>query len=228
VGGLRVVVLLPPAVRRLAPDRVRDDVRVRAVAVGLGLIPPRTMHSDAEAGLLARLAAPARRVVEIGVYEGSSAVVMARAMAPGAELHLIDPFGHHPDALPAGWGATEWASRRVVGRAAAGGPETQWHIELSEQTAAGWGDPVDLVFIDGDHSEAGCERDWELWREFVRPGGLVAFHDARLGKPGGRGLPGPTAVVDRCLRAGPGAAPGPPPGWEIVEELDRTVVVRRF
>src|SRR5947209_6482055 len=94
--------LLPPAVRRLVPNRVRDDVRVRAVAVGLGLIPPRTMHSEAEARLLARLAAPAQRVVEIGVYEGSSAVVLARAMGPGTELHLIDPFGRHPQALPAG------------------------------------------------------------------------------------------------------------------------------
>ncbi|TMK39616.1 MAG: class I SAM-dependent methyltransferase [Actinobacteria bacterium] len=215
--------LLPPAVRRLVPNRVRDDVRVRAVAVGLGLIPPRTMHSEAEARLLARLAAPAQRVVEIGVYEGSSAVVLARAMGPGTELHLIDPFGRHPQALPAGWGATEWASRRVVARAAASGPAAIWHIERSEETAAAWAEPVDLVFIDGDHSHAGCERDWRRWGPLVRPGGLVAFHDARLGQPGGRGLPGPTAVVDGHLRAGAAGASG----WEIIEELDRTVVARR-
>ena len=57
----------------------------------------------------------------------------------------------------------------------------------------------------------------------MRPGGLVAFHDARLGQPGGRGLPGPTAVVDGHLRAGAAGASG----WEIIEELDRTVVARR-
>jgi hypothetical protein len=51
----------------------------------------------------------------------------------------------------------------------------------------------------------------------------VLFHDARLGQPGGRGLEGPTAVVDALLR-GPG---GPPEGWAIAAEVDRTVAVRR-
>ena len=48
---------LPERLRRLAPDRLRDDVRLRALAVGLGLIPPRTMHSAAEARLLTDLRA---------------------------------------------------------------------------------------------------------------------------------------------------------------------------
>ena len=42
----------------------------------------------------------------------------------------------------------------------------------------------DLVFIDGDHSEAGCERDWSGWSGFVAVGGRVVFHDARAGEPG--------------------------------------------
>ncbi len=78
------------------------------------------------------------------------------------------------------------------------------------------------MFIDGDHSEAGCERDWLDWAPHVAAGGLVVFHDARAGRAGGRGLPGPTAVVDRRLR-GAGQA-----GWEIAAEADRTVAVRRL
>jgi hypothetical protein len=81
---------------------------------------------------------------------------------------------------------------------------------------------VDLVFIDGDHSEEGCALDWELWHPFVEPGGAVMFHDARASQPGGRGLPGPTAVVDRLFR-GPDAVPG----WEILREADRAVAVTR-
>ena len=93
---------LPARLRRLAPDGLRDQPRLRALALGLGLIPPRAMHSEQDAAVLLAAAAGARRVVEIGVYEGASALALQAALDPGSELHLIDPFGSSPDALPAG------------------------------------------------------------------------------------------------------------------------------
>jgi hypothetical protein len=219
------VAILPQSVRSLAPVRVRDDVRLRAAAVGLGLIPPRTMHSEEDARVLLEAARGARRVVEIGVYEGSSAIALQRALGRGAELHLIDPFGSHPDALPGGWGASERATKRLVARAGrrlgSHAPAVHWHVALAHEVAAGWTRELDLVFIDGDHSEAGCERDWLCWRPHVRVGGHVVFHDARADRAGGRGLPGPTAVVSHHLRDGRAG------GWEIVAEADRTVAARR-
>lgn len=217
--------IVPQQLRRLAPQRLRDDMRLRALAVGLGLVPPRTMHSDEDARVLLDAARGARRVVEIGVYEGASALTLLGALDRAAELHLIDPFGAHPDALPGGWGASEWATRRVLARAQRGGrdaPRVRWHVARSAEVAAGWAQEVDLVFIDGDHSEAGCELDWHSWQPFVSLGGHVVFHDARADRPGGRGLPGPTAVVARRIRAGAGR------GWAIAAEADRTVAVRRI
>jgi hypothetical protein len=214
---------LPQRLRTFAPRRVRDDVRIRALTVGLGIVPPRTMHSRADAAVLTTLARGANRVIEIGVYEGSSAVLLCGALAPTAELHVIDPFGRHGDALPAGWGATEWATRRVLARASrTGGPRVVWHVARSHEVAERWSEGVDLVFVDGDHSEAACTVDWERWHPFVVPGGHVVFHDARLGQPDGRGLPGPTAVVDERFRDPRALA-----GWRIVAEADRTVAVRR-
>jgi predicted O-methyltransferase YrrM len=215
---------LPKLIRCLTPDRLRDDVRLRALCVGAGLIPPRTMHSDDDAAVLRATAAGRRRVVEIGVYEGSSAAVLCEVLDAGAELHLIDPFGHHDWALPAGWGATEGASRRVVQRARRrhNGPRVTWHVDYSGAVAQRWDGPVDLVFIDGDHSEEGVRADWHDWHGFVATGGAVLFHDARLTQRGGRGLPGPTAVVDALFR-GPQAAAG----WRIAREADRTVAVVR-
>jgi Methyltransferase domain len=227
-----VVRPFPPRLRRLAPDRLRDNVHLRAFAVGRGLIPPRAMHSAADARLLIEAARGARRVVEIGVYEGSSALELCEVLGPAAELHLIDPFGRRPDALPRGWGATEWATRRVVARAARGrgaqAPQVCWHVAFSHEVAAHWAAAVDLVFIDGDHTEAGCELDWRCWRPFVPVGGQVVFHDARADRPGGRGLPGPTAVVRRHFRdpTRPESG-GREAGWELVAEADRTVAVRR-
>jgi predicted O-methyltransferase YrrM len=216
---------IPKAIRRVVPDRVRHDVRLRALFVGAGLIPPRTMHSDADARVLRATAAGRRNVVEIGVYEGSSAVVLCEVLDADAELHLIDPFGQHGMALPAGWGATEGASRRVVERARRrhDGPRVIWHVDYSAAVASRWAGPVDLVFIDGDHSEAGVRADWDGWHGFVDPGGAVVFHDARLSREGGRGLPGPTAVVDELFR-GPGALAG----WRIADEADRSVAVTRY
>ena len=62
-----------------------------------------------------------------------------------------------------------------------------------------------------------------LLEAFVAVGGYVVFHDARADRQGGRGLPGPTAVVVRHFRTGGGT-----PGWEIVAEADRAVSVRRL
>jgi predicted O-methyltransferase YrrM len=213
---------LPQRVRRLTPPQVRDSVRLRALALSAGLIPPRAMHTAGEAEQLASLVAGRRTVVELGVYEGGSAVVLCRALGPGATLHLVDPFTEGGWALRAGLRGVPAAARRVVARAARDGPAIRWHIDYSQRLAERWRDPADVVFIDGDHSEAGCRADWELWHPFVVPGGLVLFHDARLSQPGGAGLPGPTAVVDAVFRA-----PAPPPGWRIVAERDSLVAVER-
>ena len=183
------------------------------------------MHSPAEADVLARLAGPAARVVEIGVYEGSSAVVLCRAMAPSAELHLIDPFVDESGAaLPPNWSAVPAATRMSVGAS----PVTTVRRRAGTSPAArmsgaDWaGGEVDFVFIDGDHSAQACREDWDVWNSHVRPGGAVAFHDARLEQPNGTGSPGPTAVVDELFRS-----PAPPAGWSIANEIDTLVVVRR-
>jgi predicted O-methyltransferase YrrM len=41
------------------------------------------------------------------------------------------------------------------------------------------GEKVDFLFIDGDHSKEGVMLDWEDYKTFVRPGGIVAFHDIK-------------------------------------------------
>lgn len=39
------------------------------------------------------------------------------------------------------------------------------------------GEKVDFLFIDGDHTEAGVETDYNDYHHLVRPGGIIAFHD---------------------------------------------------
>jgi len=223
-------VALPKALRRLTPDPIRHDVRLRAFAVGTGLIPPRVMHTREEALLLAELAATRRHAVEIGVFEGGSAGVLVRSLPAGATLQLIDPF-RDSRGLMDGWRGTGWATRRVVGaqiRDREDPIDVRWHLEPSADVGRRWSEPVDLVLIDGDHALESCRLDWELFSPWVTPGGVVVFHDARQGRPGGEGLheagglPGPTATVDELFR-GPGAVDG----WRIHAERHSMVVVER-
>ena len=181
------------------------------------------MHSQAEAALLARLAAGRPTVLEIGTYEGSSAVVFARAMDVDAALHLVDSY--EGNALLFGWRGTERATRRVLERVTRGrgGPHVEWHIARSADVAASWASPIDLLFIDGDHSEEGTRSDWDAFSPHVVVGGVVIFHDARYGQPGGGDAgPGPALVVDSLFR-GEHALPH----WRIIDEVDSSVAVER-
>lgn len=53
------------------------------------------------------------------------------------------------------------------------------HQEQMKRAVAGAlnGRQVDFLFIDGDHVAEGVEADYRDYRTFVRPGGIIAFHD---------------------------------------------------
>jgi hypothetical protein len=87
------------------------------------------------------------------------------------------------------------------------GPTVHWHVDFSANVAQGWSLPVDLVFIDGDHSEVGVAKDWDLWHPFVVEGGSVLFHDARASQAGARGCPARRPSSTGCS-AGPRARSG--------------------
>jgi methyltransferase family protein len=58
-------------------------------------------------------------------------------------------------------------------------------VERSETAAAAFDEAIDVLFIDGDHSEEGVLADFAMWHPKVKDGGKVAFHDVRnLRSPG--------------------------------------------
>jgi predicted O-methyltransferase YrrM len=48
----------------------------------------------------------------------------------------------------------------------------------SEEAIRGWDKPIDLLFIDGDHSAAGVKIDFEGFEPWLTPEALVIFHDS--------------------------------------------------
>jgi len=183
----------------------------------LGLRPAFGQHTAAEHAALKRWAAGKSRLVEIGVAEGGSALGLREAMSADGTLWLIDPF-HLSRRRSVN------AMKRAAHRAVESCPNGQvvWLEEFSSDAATHWNDEIDFLFLDGDHAEAAVEGDWNAWSPFVVPGGVVAFHDARI-FPRGWTQPdwGPVRVVERLFRGQPAS------GWQIVQETDSLVVVQR-
>jgi len=183
----------------------------------LGIRPVCGQHTSSEHESLRKWAMGKTNLVEIGVAEGGSAAELREAMSPSGTLWLIDPF--HLSRMPV-INATKRVARRVVGKCRNG--SVIWIEKFSFDAVIGWQNKIDFLFLDGDHSEKGVQRDWDDWHPFVIPGGIIAFHDAAV-FPGGWTQPdwGPVKLVDRLFRR------QPLPEWRIVQETDSLVLVQR-
>jgi len=183
----------------------------------LGLRPALAQHTTEEHATLRRLATGRTSIAEIGVAEGVSAATMREVMSADGTLFLIDPF--HLSRAPA-LNFTKRVAHRVVEACRRG--KTIWIEKFSIDAARDWNTFIDLLFIDGDHSERGVQKDWDNWNRFVVPGGIVVFHDARLFEGGWTSAAdGPVKLVDGLFRI------AKIHGWTIVEENHSLVAVER-
>jgi predicted O-methyltransferase YrrM len=182
-----------------------------------GLRPVQAQHTEAEHHALQKYARGRRTVVELGVAEGASAIAIREVMDPNGVLYLVDPY--HLSRIPALNFLRRAAHRAVNGTR---GATIVWLETFSYEAAERWQAPIDFLFIDGDHEESAVERDWNQWSPYLRPDGIVAFHDARV-FPGGWTLEsyGPLMFVDRVFRANRQS------NWLMVDEVDSLVFLRR-
>jgi predicted O-methyltransferase YrrM len=185
-----------------------------------GLRPLASQHSYTEDQVIRKYAALAgNTLVEIGVAEGGSAVSMRDSMSANACLYLIDPFlsGRLP------FSVTFLVAQKAINSVQNGC--VKWIKDFSFSAIQKWdsSQAIDLLFIDGDHSEEGCFKDWEDWSPHVRVGGYVMFHDACVFP---RGWPkesdGPVKVVDKLFRGQASIEQ-----WKIIEEVNSIIVVQK-
>jgi predicted O-methyltransferase YrrM len=122
-----------------------------------------------------------RRVLEIGTSMGGTLYLWTRLATEDATIISADlPAGK----FGGGYSRLRTPIYRKFGRAGqdvhllrvdSHDPATRQNIERILD-----GNPIDFLFIDGDHSYEGVRQDWEMYHDLVRPGGLVAFHDIAL------------------------------------------------
>lgn len=149
---------------------------------------------DDEEGLrlhdLAREHARLGPILEVGSYCGKSSVYLgAGAVAGGGTLVCVDHHRgseehqrgeeyHDPDLWDADAGAVDSLPvlRRTLRRA---GLESSTLLLVAPSPVAArlWRTPLGLVFVDGGHSQAAADADYEGWSPRVAPGGILAIHD---------------------------------------------------
>ena len=186
--------------------------RASTVAGALRLRPAVAQITEAEGELIERCSAGAQRVVQIGVAEGGSAWHARRTMDPGGTLHLIDTY---PRVL--GLNMSSIIARRLV--ESVSGAEVDWIRARSDEAIRSWSEPIEFLFIDGDHSYEAVRSDWEDWHGFVEPDGRVAFHDALLDAPWMDQSFGSARFVSELIDA--------EGGWAIVDRADSIAVFAR-
>lgn len=111
------------------------------------------------------------KIVEVGTNVGMSTIALAQGQLErsGHPIASVDIFKHRDidDNL----------------RRADVADYVDLRIGNSASIAATWSEPIDLLFLDGDHSYRGTAADIRGWSRFVAPGGMLALHDY----PGHRG-----------------------------------------
>jgi predicted O-methyltransferase YrrM len=128
------------------------------------------------------LTAPAR-IVEIGSYQGRSAIVFGRAAADGVEVVAIDPHagndrGPQQIAGEADEGQADHEAF-LANLAAAGVADRIQHVRLpSEGAHREVSGEIDVLYIDGAHRFTPARDDIRDWGARVAEGGTLLIHDS--------------------------------------------------
>ena len=132
-------------------------------------------------------------IVEIGSWKGRSTIWLAAgAMQVSGRVYAIDP---HKESKEDPLANTLTEFRLNLERAGVS-EAVEPLVMTSVEASAVLEDPVELLFIDGDHSYDAVKRDAELWLPRLVEGGLVMFHDVTT-----TSYPGPRRIFRRhvCL-----------------------------
>lgn len=137
-----------------------------------GIDEPESQVTSAELEVLCRYARYAKIICEIGCFEGRTSVALAHACK--GTVYAIDPFFGGRAGIAYG----ELIARVYRRRAHAN--NLLFVKGLSIDVARRFDKPVDMLFIDADHSYEAVEADWNSWLPKLQGDGVVALHDCKL------------------------------------------------
>jgi predicted O-methyltransferase YrrM len=202
-------------------SRIRESAAGQFLAYRLGARSAASYVTHAERELLRALAAAQHCVVEVGVFEGSTSVLLARSIEASGIVWLVDPFPRLTIVerllrISFCESIAKHETRRF-------GDHVRFVKATSVEASRRTDSPseVDLVFIDAQHDYESVREDFYSWKPRLKRGGVIAFHDSRpcAARPD---LDDGTGSV-RFLRELLAGAHGP---FELAAEADSIYAIR--
>lgn len=172
-------------------------------------------------------------VVEIGSWLGRSATVIGTALKNKAKrsgkkgiLYCVDPFNGF---------TSNTKAKKNFDRILSGYQDTVFNVFLSNMKKSrltdvihplqgfsqvmlsSWDRPIDMAFIDGDHTYERVKEDFELLQGHIKIGGLICFHDVY--KRDGTYSGDPGEFVRNEIESNP--------NWKIVAQAHSILAIRK-
>lgn len=167
--------------KQVFPGIEQTEVRIlEAYHRALGI----TLNIEEVASLLAIVKfSGAKKIFEIGTFDGGTALNLAANMPQDAQIVTLD--------LPPDWDGEFSAdtpkelrnitNRKTVGQRFLDTPQQKKITQVfGDSSAIDWAKlpvPFDIVFIDGCHSYDYVAKDTQNALKYTRPGGLIIWHD---------------------------------------------------
>ncbi len=117
-----------------------------------------------------------KTLIEVGIAEGKYSEILCRAN-PRAEIYGIDPYEPHR-------GYNDYTRRSTFEKLENNAHErldkfSNYHFmrKYSAEAVKDFGNNLDFVYLDADHSYEAVTKDIKLWWPLIRSGGILAGHD---------------------------------------------------
>jgi predicted O-methyltransferase YrrM len=184
------------------------------LGVLFGVSHPETQTTPREREALAKYASGAATVVEIGVFEGVNTVILSKAMRKDGKTFGIDPF------FKGGLGV---CYHKMITKTHLKRNKVRDLVSLIEKYSFDAVNDiptkVDFIFIDGDHSWEGISKDWPLYSDKLKAGGIMALHDTSIIDADGGNVQDSVRYYNEVIRHDD--------RFEWVENVDRMNILRR-
>jgi predicted O-methyltransferase YrrM len=120
---------------------------------------------------MARSLPEGSRIINIGAGSGTSSLAITEGIRGKKSILItIDISEGGP------FGGLE--NERNVYDSANYHPYPRQILGDSKEIGRSWSEePLDMIFVDGDHTKPGIDGDIEAWWPNLKPGGLMIFHD---------------------------------------------------